>query len=1140
MHVSFSTGVNDDPEHLSFELIRANYADDFLPGVPDARSTGLPTSLYARLLDSMCGVTPSTRYGIEVSEQIVPNPYLPKAVQYGVGARPTQSFFIDHLAALRNYFEYANSVLIQYPINESRQSVFLYKQGQDNPSLTPDVVTATTAGTNLITCSDATKFIFEVDRVVEFTGASFGNIVPGVSYYVTFVDISTNTFKISESLGGPDFVLTTDSGSLAVSGSIWPHSVPFYNTANYWTNVTWWQSGYDSSTRSVLQVPQYTDLLRLTATDGMIVTVLLNGNGKAETYIYTKDAWSRIGLQDGTIQFNSSLWDYASARIGFGDNFFDADLHSEFPSEETRNIIRALNEEIYTNELLIHRNKSLILLFEFIQSETVSSRNYLPWLNKSSFIDVSHTVRELLPIPVYQNDNQDFLAGYLNEVKPYHVVIKEFLFKYTGGDTYAGDMTDFDLPAKYDSTTDSFITPMLKYDEVTADNDFLLGDDIWSRSSYSQWYTNHGISLHPLTDYQITTTAGTAAIAPSDAFFFVDNASGFPETGTVVIDGETIGYDSVDRAKNILYVSSQILFAHDVGSIVTIDLPAVIVLDGGRGYTTPPTVTAWFDVAAYPVTSAFNIANQVTGFRPAVMTAVIIAGSIVSIEVSDPGAGYPVLPEIRIEMTPISIPIIYSVYCLLPANTLTLSSNDLEFGDLVTYTKDATLMEGLIDGQQYYVGILETTPLPIVALYSTMADALSDNHRIEFIYNGDGTLTVSARASCVTESTPVRENKISIRFDRTSCNSKVTEWSAGESYVESDLVLIPSTAGIPPKVYQCIIGNSDLTFVYENWQILRSDDRQLNALDRIFGYYQPTGDMPVAMSDLVGGITYPNDVFDGNSSDDSFILSGGDFTSTPATTVQDDIFESGYGPEELVPGLISESVTMIVTTAASISPALDEMVFLINVDSFGEASVYRENTQMRTKLSSPLLGTDTDIFVEDISKITNRIEQLGELAPAPRPDGSRYIILSANKNLISQVLVYNNTALSSVNPAYLSLVIENQEPVLKIAAAATVSNGDNLTVTTIEGKFIYINGERIRFDAVDIDTNKLTMLQRGNNITCVNQEELPTNTVVYGLLPKNKLPAEYYDVAWDYPGQPPTYTLQQSAIPAAVYLRTNI
>ena len=64
-------------------------------------------------------------------------------------------------------------------------------------------------------------------------------------------------------------------------------------------------------------------------------------------------------------------------------------------------------------------------MFEYIQTETIESQNYLSWLNKTSLVDVSHTIRELIPYQNYKSDNQVFLSGYINEVKPYHTKIRK-------------------------------------------------------------------------------------------------------------------------------------------------------------------------------------------------------------------------------------------------------------------------------------------------------------------------------------------------------------------------------------------------------------------------------------------------------------------------------------------------------------------------------------------------------------------------------------------------------------------------------------------------------------------------------------------------------------------------------------------
>ena len=112
-----------------------------------------------------------------------------------------------------------------------------------------------------------------------------------------------------------------------------------------------------------------------------------NGEGKFEVYRYDgSGVWTRVGLENGTIQFKVYLWDYAEAKLGFSGDFFDTTSYDSYPSEETRYFVRALNEQIYIEDLLTFRNKSLILLFEYIQTETTESQNFLPWLNKTSAI----------------------------------------------------------------------------------------------------------------------------------------------------------------------------------------------------------------------------------------------------------------------------------------------------------------------------------------------------------------------------------------------------------------------------------------------------------------------------------------------------------------------------------------------------------------------------------------------------------------------------------------------------------------------------------------------------------------------------------------------------------------------------------
>ena len=548
----------------------------------------------------------------------------------------------------------------------------------------------------------------------------------------------------------------------------------FYNTTNYWYTIDWWATGYNNSTKPAVSVPTYNYLDTLSVADGTIARVQANGAGLAETYIYQNLVWTRIGLENGTIQISDAIWNYVDYNIGYGGSFFDTDPFDSYPSVETRYIIRALNEQLPIS-LYPFRNEGLILLFNYIQAESIEDQNYLSWLTKTSLIDVSHTIRELLPLEVFKSDNQDFLAGYLNEVKPYHVVIKEFLFKYTGSDTYEGDITDFDVPASYNHTLQQFIAPQLVYANPSADNEYLPTDSIWTEGQYNQWISNYGTSLIGQPNYLITTTASYLSL--NTTALAVDNASGFPTNGVIQIGTEKIYYSSVDRAFNILnglsrgYDGTEIS-THITGEQIFMDLPPVILLNGGRNYTETPKISAYIDTSIYPEPRI-----------PAVLTAVMSLGTVVGITVENPGSGYAVTPQIIID--PSVIVEFDSTNVNTSTNTILVTSPALNTGDLVQYVSvTGEAIGGLDVGQYYYINVLETTPQVSISLYTNYKDCVLDQNRVTLYSTGTGTNTFNfgAIATPVVSSSPVRENNITLRFDRTTYGSQVVDWTPGNFY----------------------------------------------------------------------------------------------------------------------------------------------------------------------------------------------------------------------------------------------------------------------------------------------------------------------------------------------------------------------
>jgi hypothetical protein len=206
----------------------------------------------------------------------------------------------------------------------------------------------------------------------------------------------------------------------------------------------------------------------------------------------------------------------------------------------------------------------------------------------------------------------------------------------------------------------------------------------------------------------------------------------------------------------------------------------------------------------------------------------------------------------------------------------------------------------------------------------------------------------------------------------------------------------------------------------------------------------------------------------------------------------------------IVPGDI------IVITSMMPTATPNEKVYINNVTKSGISSVYRANTETRTWLTSDLFNTNQTIYVNDVTRLTNQIVQ-NVTSPAAI-DGVTTIGLTADKRIICQVIIYNNTTSTTLSSSAYSVVIENIAPVLKITSG--VSTGDSLTITTIEGNVIYVNGEQIRFSSVDFTQNSLSNLQRGANGTG-ERTFIPEYSEVYGILSENRLVQADYFETWN-------------------------
>ena len=587
INVEFDREYTDSNVHVEYELIAQDKADGFLS-----------TNLYRKLLDSFCGV--------DTAGNIVPDANLNEAERYGVQFRPRQSMFVNRFSALKNYIVRTNTVFARYPFAENKSFELLNSSEPIPPSTSGSTVNWNLQVANL-----------------EILGFQDISAVPLGYKYLVDSDSSQNGLWTI-------YVVQLGQGVLSTVRELGLIRVQNYDTKRYWSYVNWYLPGYNSSTKVIAEVQNYSALATISVATGSSVKVTANAQGKFEIYLLTDLAWERVGLEDGTIEISEEIYNYALGRFGFDVEVFDAQYFDQEPVIETRKIIQAINQELFIGELLIERNKLLTLMFNFVLSEFSAPE----WLVKTSLIDVDHRIRNLEPFQNYRQDNQEFVLDYIKEVKPYHVQIREFNLLYNGSDSYAGDFTDFDVPAYYNTSlvVPQYTSPILNIDDTTdaryqepylhgtAQQDNTLSDTspgslVWQAWPYNQWYSNYLLTLQSITvgtivnatniyinTWYTIVTAGTTDFVtdfgaannnPGTAFTatqngsYIDNftmtsgtgtartasGSGYTEAPAVTIVGDA---ETTATATAVL---------NSLGSVVS-----VVIIDEGSGYYTTPTI----------------------------------------------------------------------------------------------------------------------------------------------------------------------------------------------------------------------------------------------------------------------------------------------------------------------------------------------------------------------------------------------------------------------------------------------------------------------------------------------------------------------------------------------------------------------
>ena len=375
----------------------------------------IPPNILNKLVDSIAG--------IDSAGNVVPDPLLPVSQRYGLDIRPRQTMVVDKELALLNYLLLANQYLLDYPVVERKVLTTLNAEE-----------IAPAAGTG--------EWNEAVTDNTELSYLDTTSLAVGYKVLVESDITKQNKWAIYTLNSAKNFVLSR---------------VQAYKTNLYWSYADWYDSSYDPTSTPDVTVNTQLDLGKLTLVPNTHILVLDAGNGKFVVYyVNALGVLELVGVQAGTVQISTSV----------------------IPGLELRNILTALQNEIFINDLADKFNKVFFTTIKYILSE----QKNLDWIFKTSFITAIQRIRKLEEFPSYIPDNQSFYLSYIEEVKPYRSVVREFVIDYVGNDTYGSDITDFDLPAYWDEVLQVYRSPSGEQPYDSA----LLTSGI-----YSQWHSNY-------------------------------------------------------------------------------------------------------------------------------------------------------------------------------------------------------------------------------------------------------------------------------------------------------------------------------------------------------------------------------------------------------------------------------------------------------------------------------------------------------------------------------------------------------------------------------------------------------------------------------------------------------------------------
>jgi len=460
-------------------------------------ANSLPTAqLEAKWIDSLAGY--------DKSGNVLPDPKLPAKQKYGIRFRPRQSMFVNKNKILTITIDKINGILATRPfadlidftnlnltdplpsnkLNQYDVSVDAYIDLQNvgtarvkQAVLRANIVNAEIDTIDIIdpgfgykvvppiliegtgTGATATVTIDKQGKISSVTVTGRGKKYNSASVLIRNFSVLVNN---DETANGFWSIYAWDG----VRKGFFRSKSQGFDTPRYWDYTDWYADGYTITTRIVKEIGNLYEEPTLTLNPGDIIRVKEYGQGGWALLLRTQpgegtilENYLLVARQAGTIKINYTLYSSTTKTLGYdGTATYDIDAYDLLPTLELRNILRAVKEDVFKDELAVEWNNLFFTAIRYVFSE----QSYVDWAFKTSFLNATHNIGDLEQKTNYKNDNLENYQQYLEEVKPYRTTIREYTSRYTDIDRAGAATTDFDLPPAY-SVSNGTILPINEY-----------------------------------------------------------------------------------------------------------------------------------------------------------------------------------------------------------------------------------------------------------------------------------------------------------------------------------------------------------------------------------------------------------------------------------------------------------------------------------------------------------------------------------------------------------------------------------------------------------------------------------------------------------------------------------------------------